>query len=126
MRLLPLRVIVNDREIYPLRENQPLILSANANPVKIVINNGFHYSQPLLLNTYVQDKHALQADCLLDNFRLGYGVFLLFFLFGMYWITNMRLFQFAANLPILYMLYLVYFRRKHFIFITPVLPERSV
>lgn len=101
----------------------PVTFPATTNPVKITITNGFHASQPVLLNTYLQDKYALQADCLLDNFRLGYGIFLLFFLFGMYWITSMRLFQVAANLPILYMLYLVYFKKKQFLFIVPYSPK---
>lgn len=117
MRLLPVRVVVNDRDIYPLKEKQPATITVRTNPVKIVITNGFHASKPLLLNTYVQHKYALQADCLLDNIRLGYGFFLVFLLFGMYWITSMRVFQIAANLPVLYMLYLVYFRRKDFLFI---------
>lgn len=118
MRLLPVRLVVNDRDIYPLKEKQPVTIAVTANPVKIMITNGFHFSQPLLLNTYVQDKYALQADCLLDNLRLGYGFFLMFLLFGMYWITDLRVFQIAANLPILYMLYLIYFRKKDFLFVT--------
>lgn len=118
LRLLPLRVVVNDRDIYPLKEGEPVIITATTNPVKITVTNGFHYAQPVLLNTYVQDKYALQADCLLDNIRLGYGIFLLFFLYAVYFITDMRVFQIAANLPILYMLYLLYFRRRQFLFIT--------
>lgn len=117
MRLLPVRVVVNDRDIYPLKEKQPVAISVSSNPVKIMVTNGFHYSKPVLLNTYQQDKYALQADCLLDDLRLGYGFFLMFLLFGMYWITSMRIFQIAANLPILYMLYLVYFRKKDFLFL---------
>lgn len=111
---------MNDREIYPVKEHSPVIITAHTNPVKITVTNGFHYTSPLLLNTYVQDKYALQVDCLLDNLRLCYGIFLLFFLYAIYFITGMRLFQVAANLPILYMLYLLYFRRRHFLFIAPV------
>lgn len=117
MRLLPVRVVVNDRDIYPLKEKQPVAITVSSNPVKIMVTNGFHYSKPVLLNTYMQDKYALQADCLLDDLRLGYGFFLMLLLFGMYWITSMRIFQIAANLPILYMLYLVYFRKKDFLFL---------
>lgn len=117
MRLLPVRLVVNDRDIYPLKEKQPVTIAATSNPVKIMITNGFHFSQPVLLNTYVQDKYALQADCLLDNLRLGYGFFLMFLLFAMYWITDLRVFQIAANLPILYMLYIIYFRKKDFLFV---------
>jgi hypothetical protein len=117
LRLLPLRIIVNGTDIYPLKAGRPVLISVLTNPVKITITNGFHYSQPVMLNTYVQEKYALTAGCLVDNFRLGYSIFLLFFLFGMYWITGMRLFQIVANLPILYMLYLLYFRRRQFIFL---------
>lgn len=119
LRLLPLRMVVNGSDIYSLREKQPLIISTRHCPAQLVVSNGFHFSPPVQLDTLQQDKYALEVDCQIDDIRILSTVFVTILLFGFYWITGMRGMQVAANIPLLYLLWLFYFRRKQMLVIRP-------
>lgn len=120
LRLLPLRAVVNGTDIYPLREKEPVIITSGRHPTTLMVSNGFHYSPTVQLDTYANDKLALEVDCEIDNFRIGSAVFITFMLFAFYLVTGMRGLQIAANIPLLYLLWYFYFNRKKMIVIRPV------
>jgi hypothetical protein len=123
LRLLPLRLVVNDTDIHQLRENHPVIIKSAQHPTRLVVTNGFHHAGPVLLDTAGQDKLALEVDCEIDNIRIFSTLLITLMLFAFYWVTGMRGLQIAANIPLLYLLWFFYFNRNKIIVIRPLAPE---
>lgn len=120
LRVLKIRAIVDATNIYDLPELVPVIIQCHKPVTTIVIGNGFHFSRLLEVSNQPNHNFFYQVDCMIDDIRLGYLIFLSFLFFGMYILTDMRLFMIIANLPTLYFLYIFYFLRKSLILITAV------
>ena len=120
LRLLKIRAIVNSTDIYDLPEVTPVVIPCRSMVTHVVIGNGFHYSRLLEVSKVPHRNMFYQVDCLIDDIRLGYLIFLSLLFFGMYLLTAMSLFIIAANIPTLYFLYVFYFLRKNLILITAV------
>jgi hypothetical protein len=114
------RAIVNATEIYELPELIPVIIPCTKPVTAVIIGNGFHFSRLLEVKNVPNSHFFYQVECLIDDIRLGYLLFLTLLFFGMYILTDMRLFMIIANIPTLYFLFVFYFLRKSLILITVV------
>jgi hypothetical protein len=115
LRLLKLRVIVNEHDIYELREREPLvILCKDGEVVNIIVTNGFHFSRKIKMR-YNTANHFFEVESFIDNIQLLTAAVLTLIFFGVYIFSGVKLFMLFANLPLLIMLFIFYWKRKEFI-----------
>ncbi|MEI7472829.1 MAG: hypothetical protein WCJ85_11255 [Chitinophagaceae bacterium] len=116
LKLLPLHVIVNQMAIYELQEKKPLQIPCDQTELTLSVTNGFQHSRTIKIRPQ-QGVYFYEVESRIDNIQLIIGVVLLMLLFAIYIATGLRLFMLLANLPILILLWLFYFKRDGFILI---------
>ncbi len=116
---MKLRVIVNNKDIYPLLNENPVIIPVESNHPKIVATDGFHFTKPLELNYSEPSYYRFRVDCAIDDMQLFCGGFTLvvFYLIGFF--TGVFFVKLLSFLPILWFLFVYYINRKDFIRIRP-------
>ena len=120
MRVLKVRVIVNETDIYELPEGVPLTLPCVTPITSVVIGNGFHFSRALVVTAQEEGAYVYTVDCIIDDINLVFMTIMTFVFFGFYIWTGLKGLLIAANIPPLYFVYAMYFMRKSFILIKAV------
>ncbi len=120
LSFLRIRAIINGKEIYPLVNSKPVVIKVEENNPKLVITDGFHFTQPVELVYHHLNTYYFKVVCVIGDFQLMAGGFLLAFLYLMGFYSGIFLVKLFSFSPILYLLFLYYFNRKEFIQITPV------
>lgn len=118
LRFLELRLVVNGMHIYPLRKNKPVLITVPTNPSRLVVTDGFHISRPLDLR-YRQRIGRFKVVCAIDNDLLVGGLIFMLMFFSMGATSGVFVLQLFSMLPLVYILFLYYIRRKEFIQIRP-------
>jgi len=115
LSFLNIRVIVNEKEIYPIKQDQQLVISVDRNNPKIIVTDGYHFTKPLELVYHHLHTYYFKIVCAIDNTQLlaGCGVLVLFYLMG--FATGIFILKLISLFPILYFLFLYYINRKEFI-----------
>lgn len=114
MRVLKLRIVVNDHDIYECRERTPVVVRDNQPGTFFSVTNGYHTSRKL----FVKKENGIsfyEISSYIDNMQLITGIVLVLLFFLIYILTGIRLFMLAANLPLLALFLLLFFRRKELI-----------
>ena len=114
---------MNDHDIYEFREKRPVIIPCSGNVTKLVVTNGFHYSRVVTVRSR-SGFHFYEVESFIDNIQLLTGLVMVFLFFGIYVLSGIVFFMLFANVPILIMLFLFYIRRKDFIQVHVLLPEK--
>jgi len=122
--LLKLRIVVNDHDIYELREKIPVIICCAGDVMKLVVTNGFHYSRIVSVKCK-PGFHFYEVESFIDNIQLLTGLVMTFLFFGIYIFSGAILFMIFANVPLLMMLFIFYIRRKDFIQVHVLVPEKK-
>jgi hypothetical protein len=120
LSFLRIRAVINGKEIYPLTNSKPVRITVMQNNPKVVITDGYHFTQPMELIYHHLNTYYFKVICVIDDVQLIAGCVLLAFLYllGFYsGIFILKLFSFS---PIVYFLFFYYINRKDFIQITPV------
>ena len=112
---LNIRVIVNGKDIYPVRHGERVVISVDRNNPKIVVTDGYHFTKPLELVYHHLHVYYFKIICAIDDTQLlaGCGLLTLFYLMG--FVTGFFVLKLCSLFPILYFLYLYYINRKEFI-----------
>lgn len=118
LRFLKLRLVVNGMHIYNLRKNNPVLITMPTNPSRIVVTDGFHITQAMELK-YRQQTSYFNIVCAIDNDVLVGGLVFMLMFFAMGATSGVFVLQLFSMLPIIYILFLYYIRRKEFIQIRP-------
>jgi hypothetical protein len=120
LSFLKIRVVVNGKEIYPLLNSRPVIITVEENHPKIVVTDGFHHTKPLELVYHHLHTYYFKVICAIGDIQLLAGFFMmaLFYLLGFY--SGLFILKLISFFPIVYFLILYYINRKEFIQITPV------
>jgi hypothetical protein len=105
---------VNGKDIYELKEKQPLMIGNTLPVTRIIITNGFHHSREISISLK-PGTHFFEIESRLDDIQLLTGLLLVLFSFVIFIVTGVRLFMVFANLPILIFIWFYYFSRKNFI-----------
>ena len=115
LSILNIRVIVNNKEIYPLPNEDPVIIEVHDNHPKIVVTDGFHFTKPINLDYKQPSYYHFKVVCSIDDFQLLGNAFVLivFYLLGFY--TGSFALKLLSFLPIFYLLFAYYIDRKSFI-----------
>jgi hypothetical protein len=115
LSFLHIRIIVNGNQIYPVKQGERLVITVEENNPKIVVTDGFHFTQPLELVFHHLHTYYFKIICAIDNTQLlaGFGVIIFLNLVG--FVTGIFIIKLVSLFPILYFLFLYYINRKDFI-----------
>lgn len=104
--------------IYNLRKNNPVFIPMPSNPSRIVVTDGFHITQPMELKCRQQVAH-FNIVCAVENDVLIGGLIFMLMFFAMGATSGVLLLQIFSLLPLAYVLFLYYGKRKEFIKLMP-------
>jgi hypothetical protein len=106
---------VNNKEIYQLESNKPVIIEIKENYPKVVVTDGFHFTKPVELIYQEPSYYNFQVACIIDDLQLAGGsIFLvLFYLLGFF--TGIFIFKALSFIPLICFLLVFYFNRRTFI-----------
>lgn len=114
LRFLKLRLVVNGMNIYPLRQNNPVLVNTPTNQCRMVVTDGFHVT-PTFLLTHRRPLIHLHIVCAVDNDLLVGGFIFMLMFFSMGTSAGVLALQVFSLLPIMGFLFFYYIRRKDFI-----------
>ena len=108
-------MIVNNKEIYPLNNTEPVIIEVKDNHPRIVVTDGFHFTRPIDLTYKQPSYYHFKVVCSIDDMQLLGNAFVLivFYLLGFF--TGTFVLKLLSFLPILYLLFAYYIDRNSFI-----------
>jgi hypothetical protein len=114
------RVIVNNKDIYPLPNDAPVIIPVDINYPTLIVTDGFHFSKPLELIYNEPAYYKLKVESVISDLQLLGGFFLLalFYLAGFF--TGIFIVKLVSFLPLLVFIFYYIFNRKRFIRLVPV------
>lgn len=110
-----MRVVVNGNAIYQLEKERSIVIPLESNRPKLVVTDGFHYTQSLEVACNRITTYYLKVVCAIDDNLIAVGLLLLglFYIVGL--VSGILLLQCLSFLPIIYFLYYYYVNRKEFI-----------
>ena len=110
-----MRVVVNGNRIYQLDKEQSVVIPLEDNRPKLVVTDGFHYTQSLEVACQRITTYYLKIVCAIDDNLIAVGLLLvsLFYIVGL--VSGIPLLQALSFLPIIYFLYYYYINREEFI-----------
>ncbi len=117
---LHVRVIINDREIYPLLNDKPVVIEVKGDDVKVVVTDGFHFTRPLQLNFKEPSYYNFKIVAAINDLQLLGGSVLLVILYLLGFLTGIFILKLLSFLPLLYFIFLYYINRREFIRVTRV------
>lgn len=121
LSFLKIRAIVNGKQIYPLINTKPVVISVYENNPKVVITDGYHITRPLKLVYNELPVYCFNVVCSIDDWQLAI-VFVLWA--GLYlggFLSGLLILKVLSFLPVLYLVLFYYLNRKEFIRLVPVL-----
>ena len=115
LSILNVRVIVNNKEIYPLTNEDPVVIEVFDKHPRIVVTDGFHFTKPIDLNYKQPSYYHFKVVCSIDDMQLlgSIIVLIVFYLLGFF--TGNLILKLLSFLPIFYLLFAYYIDRKSFI-----------
>ena len=115
LSILNVRVIVNNKEIYPLTNEDPVVIEVYDKHPRIVVTDGFHFTKPIDLNYKQPSYYHFKVVCSIDDMQLLGSIIVLtvFYLLGFF--TGNLILKLLSFLPIFYLLFAYYIDRKSFI-----------
>ena len=115
LSILNVRVIVNNKEIYPLNNTEPVIIEVQDNHPKIVVTDGYHFTKPIDLTYKQPSYYHFKVVCAIDDMQLlgNFFILTLFYLLGFF--TGVFILKLLSFLPIVYLLLAYYIDRNSFI-----------
>lgn len=115
LRFLNTRVIVNNKEIYPLLNEQPVVIPVEKDHPEIVVTDGFHFTKPLELVYDQPGYFNFELTCIVDDLKLLGGSFLLLILYLLGLFTGFLILKMLSFLPVIFFLFYYYFNKKKFL-----------
>ena len=110
-----MQVIVDNKEIYPLYNDQPVLIEVQDNRTKIVVSDGFHFTKPIELNYTQPSFYYFKVVSPVNDLQLLGGAFVMIFFYLLGFVTGLLLIKLISFIPIFLLLAIYYFNRKSFI-----------
>jgi hypothetical protein len=120
LSFLRIRAVINGKEIYPLINSKPVMITVMENNPKVVVTDGYHFTKPMELVYHHLNTYYFKVICVIDDIQLIAGFMLLVFLYLLGVYTGAFILKITSFFPIIYFLFFYYINRKDFIQITPV------
>lgn len=115
LSFLQIRVVIDNRDIYPLLTTAPVIIAVEKDNPTIVVTDGYHYSQPVELSFRQPSYFNFSVACAIDDRQLLAGSLLLVILYLLGFFTGLFVLKLLSFMPIAWFLFYYYIRRKSFI-----------
>ena len=115
LSFLKVQVIVDNKDIYPLLNDQPIVIEVHDNRTKIVVSDGFHFTKAIELNYSQPGFYHFKITSPVNDLQLLGGAFVMIFFYLMGFITGLLLIKLISFIPILLLLCIYYLNRKSFI-----------
>lgn len=108
-------MIVDNKEIYPLTSDQPVLIEVKDNHSRVVVTDGFHFTKPIDLTYKQPSYYHFKVVCSIDDMQLlgNFFVLAVFYLLGFF--TGALILKVLSFLPIVYLLFAYYIDRQSFI-----------
>jgi hypothetical protein len=120
LSFLRIRAIVNGKDIYALQPNHAVWIRVDENHPKVVVSDGYHFTQPMELVYHHLHTYYFKVICVIGDIQLLAGALLVAVLYLAGFYSGIFLVKLISFAPILYFLFFYYINRKDFIQITPV------
>ncbi len=98
--------------------DKPVVIPVHDHP-KVVVTDGFHFTKPIELAYSEPSYYQFMVECAIDDMQLLAGFFLVIFFYLTGFFTNWMVLKVISFAPILYFVFLYYFKRKEFIQVHP-------
>ncbi len=121
LSFLRIRAVVNGREIYPLADSKPVVVTVAENNPRIVITDGYHITKPLKLVFKELNTYCFKVECAVNDKQLYISLGLLAFLYLGGFLTGLFIMKLFSFVPIVYLLLFYYLNRRDFFRLVPVL-----
>jgi hypothetical protein len=108
-------VIVNNKEIYPLTNEDPVVIELYDKHPRIVVTDGFHFTKPIDLNYTQPSYYHFKVVCSIDDMQLLGNVFVLIIFYLLGFFTGSFVLKLLSFLPIFYLLFAYYIDKKSFL-----------
>ncbi len=95
--------------------DKPVLIEVEDNRTKIVVSDGFHFTQPIELSFSQPSFYYFKVESQINDLQLLGGIFLTVFLFWLGLRTHFLFIQLLSFIPICILLVLYYLKRKSFI-----------
>lgn len=115
LSILNVRVIVNNKEIYPLTNEDPVVIEVYDKHPRIVVTDGFHFTKPIDLNYKQPSYYHFKVVCSIDDMQLLGSIIVLIVLYLLGFFAGNLILKLFSFLPIFYLLFAYYIDRKSFI-----------
>ena len=115
LSFLKLRVVVNNRDIYPLPGTEPVVIPVEKDCPRIVITDGFHFTKPVELVFKEPAYFNFNVVCAIDDLQLLTAFLFLVLLYLLGFLTGIFIVKALSFLPIIWLLFRYYLNRKEFI-----------
>ena len=108
-------MIVNNKEIYPLTNEDPVVIEVYDKHPRIVVTDGFHFTKPIDLNYTQPSYYHFKVVCSIDDMQLLGNIFVLIVFYLLGFLTGSFVLKLLSFLPIFYFLFAYYIDRKSFL-----------
>ncbi len=120
LSFLKIRAVVNGKQIYPLADSKPVVITVGENNPRIVITDGYHITKPLKLVYKEMDTYCFKVVCAVSDAQvyISLGLLCLLYLAGFFsGLLTLKVFSFF---PLIYLLMFYYLNRRAFFKLVPV------
>jgi hypothetical protein len=110
---------VDGMTIYPLERNKPILVPLKAARPRIVVTDGYHYTQPqelVLQHIYI---YYFKVVCAIEDDQLLFGFLLLTLFYTAGLTSDLLVLKMMSFLPLLYFLFVYYKNRASFLQLKP-------
>jgi hypothetical protein len=115
LSFLKMQVIVDNKQIYPLINDRPVLIEVEKNCTKIVVSDGFHFTKPVELNYSLPAFYLFKVVSPVSDLQLLGGGFVMIFFYLMGFLTGLLFIKLISFLPLLILLCIYYLNRRSFI-----------
>ena len=106
---------MDSKQIYPLYNDQPVLIEVQDNRTKIVVSDGFHFTKPIEQNYSQPSFYYFKVVSPVNDLQLLGGAFVMIFFYLLGFVTGLLLIKLISFIPIFLLLAIYYFNRKSFI-----------
>jgi hypothetical protein len=115
LSFLPVRAVINNRDIYPLANTEPVIIPVEKDYPQLVITDGFHFTKPVELEFKKPAYFNFHVVCAIDDMQLLGGSLLLAILYLLGFVTGIFIIKLVSFAPLVWLLFYYYINRRNFI-----------
>lgn len=105
--------------IYPLERGKPVVVSLEAARPRVVVTDGYHFTNPVELALQNLHVHYYKVVCTIEDEQLIFGAILLLLFYAAGLTSDLLFLKILSFVPLLYFLFIYYRNRASFLQLRP-------